>query len=112
MLTTTAGNHYTLSFDLFSGGATNSLFDAFFDSVSVYSLSNTVIGWTHFEFTDLVATGASTELKFGARNDPSFTRLDNISVLSTSQSVPEPESLALFAAGAFALVVARRRHVK
>lgn len=42
------------------------------------------------------ATGTSTEVKFSARNDPSFIRLDNVSVNSLADtSVPEPATVTL-----------------
>ena len=95
-LATVADQHLTLSFDLYSQGTSNVKFDVFFDGALVYSLVNTAIAWTHFEFNDLIATDASTELRFASRNDPSFTRLDNVNVIVTnSGSVPEPGSLAL-----------------
>ena len=65
-LATIAGQHYTFGFDLFSAGpsSTNPAavdFDAWFNGILEYSLSNvTVPTWTHFEFTDLIATSTST----------------------------------------------------
>ncbi|MEN9867463.1 MAG: hypothetical protein RL748_3053 [Pseudomonadota bacterium] len=114
-LATVAGVKYTLSFDLYSAGTSSSnpsavQFDAFFNGAQVYGFQNqTIPTWTHFTFTDLSASSALTELKFGSRNDPSFTRLDNVSVVA--QAVPEPETYAMMLAGlgALALIAKRRK---
>ena len=100
-LNTVVGAKYTFSFDVYNS-ATNAdpskiTFDAMFGGKSVYSFKNEVRNWTHVTLTDLQATSALTELTFGARNDPSFIRLDNISV--TVQAVPEPETYAMMFAG-------------
>ncbi|MFA9217980.1 MAG: PEP-CTERM sorting domain-containing protein [Sphingomonadaceae bacterium] len=107
-LTTTVGYKYTLSFDVFNSATSASTFEADFAGTKVYEFSNQAQNWTHVTLTDLVATGNSTELKFGARNDPSFTRLDNVSV--TVSAVPEPETYAMLLAGIGLMgAVARRR---
>lgn len=107
-LATVAGGTYSLSFDVYNTATTNAVFEADFNGAKVYSFSNEVRNWTHVTLSGLVATGASTELKFGARNDPSFIRLDNVSVQALA--VPEPETYAMLLGG-LALVgaVARRR---
>jgi flagellin len=63
--------------------------------------------YTQFEFDNLVATGTSTTLDFGARQDPAFFSLDDVSVAPT----PEPSTLALAVPGIvpFALVYLNRR---
>lgn len=112
-LATSAGSHYTLSFDLYSAGSsttdpTKVNFEAFFGGSKVYGFQNTTMNWTHFTFDNLTATSALTELKFSSRNDPSFTRLDNISV--TAAPVPEPETYAMMMAGLGLLAfMAKRR---
>ena len=110
-LQTVAGGHYTLSFDVFNSAtsATPSAvsFEADFNGHSVYGFTNQTRNWTHVVLNNLSATGVATELKFGARNDPSFIRLDNISVTA---AVPEPETYALMMAGLGLLAfVAKRR---
>lgn len=111
MLNTVVGTTYTLEFDLFVGGGTNNSFTAMFNGVTQYSSSNTSFDWTHFSFTGLTATSALTELQFGARNDPSFSRLDNVNVFATSvAAIPEPATwMLVFPALAIGAAAARRR---
>ncbi len=99
LLVTTPGESYDLSFDVYNTATDNSFFEADFNLFTVLMFENEVHNWSHFSFTGLVATGTSTELKFGAQNNPSFTRLDNISV-TPSVSVPESTATASLALGA------------
>jgi hypothetical protein len=115
-LATIAGQHYTFCFDLFSDdtSSTNPAvvhFDAWLNGILEYSLSNVAVPtWTHFEFTDLIATSTSTELKFGSRNEPFFSRLDNVSVVGTENNVPEPATAALLGLGMLGFAAARRHN--
>lgn len=97
-LNTTAGGLYELSFDVYNTATSNSFFSASFGGTTVESFTNEVHNWTHFTF-DVVANGTLTDLKFAARNDPSFTRLDNISVVALTSAVPEPGTTAMLLAG-------------
>ncbi|QLI81544.1 PEP-CTERM sorting domain-containing protein [Chitinibacter fontanus] len=108
-LNTQIGGKYTLSFDIFSAGTSAVKFDAFFNGASVYSFSNISQAWTHVVINNLQSTKPLTELKFGSRNDPSFTRLDNVSVVA---AVPEPETYALMGIGLIGLMASRRRKNK
>ena len=106
-LNTSTGGTFTLSFDVFANATSNSTFEADFNGVKVYSFANANHNWDHITITGLHASGPLTELKFGARNDPSFTRLDNISVTA---AVPEPETYAMMIAGLGLLAfMAKRR---
>ncbi|WP_332852369.1 PEP-CTERM sorting domain-containing protein [Duganella sp. S19_KUP01_CR8] len=106
-LATSAGSTYTLSFDVFNSATSNTSFEADFNGAKIYGFSNEVRNWTHVTLSGLVATSAATELKFGARNDPSFLRLDNVSV--TVSAVPEPETYAMLMAGLGLVGFAARR---
>src|SRR4051812_28267786 len=90
-LTTTAGTRYTLSFWLanFVALPTN-FFQAWFNGVQ---FSATIVSppfdmtgnYTQFTFTNLLATGPSTQLQFRYRHDQDFWSLDDVSVTA----VPE-----------------------
>lgn len=109
-LATVAGGLYNLSFDLYSMGSSNVIFDAYFNGTKVYSLVNqTLSSWTHFSFDNLAATGPITQLKFSSRNDPSYTRLDNVSVTAMAPAVPEPETYAMLLIGLGLIGFAARR---
>ena len=84
-------------------------FEAFFGATKVYGLQNATTNgaWVHFTFDNLTASSTSTLLKFSSRNDPSFTRLDNVSVLAAP--VPEPETYAMMIAGLGLLAFAAKR---
>jgi hypothetical protein len=111
LLGTTAGTAYTLEFDLFNTATSNASFSAMFDGATLLSSTNTPYNWTHFVFSGLVASGSSAELKFGARNDPSFYRLDNINVFAeAAATVPEPGTwLLVLPALAIGAAATRRR---
>lgn len=112
-LNTTAGQQYTLSFEL---GSSN-----FFGVLPVIALSaagltvnfamtaapTSVNQWTSFSF-GFTAPTASTPISFTGIQGSDFIGLDNISVTA----VPEPGSIAMFFAGLAAVgtVVARRRN--
>lgn len=111
VLTTVANASYTLSFDVYTDSTSGSSFSASFGGNVVSSFVNEVHNWTHYSVTNLVAGGTSTELKLGARNDPRFTRVDNISVVQTS-TVPEPASMLLLSGAFAALALTRRRKAR
>lgn len=103
---TVAGRTYSLSFDVFNDTTSGMEFISQFNGAEVYSFANETHNWDHIVINNLHATGNLTEIKFGFRNDPSFSRLDNISV----QAVPEPETYAMMIAGLGMLAfLAKRR---
>jgi hypothetical protein len=115
VLTTVAGQTYTLTFDYSQvepdseGGTPNELVVDFgSDQVAdLVNLTNTNIITYSYNVT---ASTNATELQFLGRQDPSYDYLDNVSVTLASTATPEPESLALFGTGIFGLLgVARRK---
>jgi hypothetical protein len=108
-LPTTSGTRYNLTYFLdvsadSTGGPVE--FMAQVNGVTVFDQTNIPPQpYTGYSFPFL-ATGTSTDLKFGFRNDPGSFFLDDISVAS----IPEPSSLWLgFLATAFAIVAICRR---
>jgi hypothetical protein len=111
IINTEAAATYSLSFDVYNQLTFNSNFAAYFDGVIVSSYANEVQDWTHYTINNLIASSTATELKFAARNDLSYTRLDNVSLVQTASAsaVPEPTSVLLLSGAFAALALSRRR---
>jgi hypothetical protein len=94
----TVGQSYDLQFFYFRDGATPSDLNVRFDGVLIYSEVNSPAhGWVQHDFT-VVGTGTDT-VSFGARNDPAFDGLDDVSLNAIGAAVPEPTSAALLGIG-------------
>lgn len=126
-LSTVAGTSYDLSFFLRDevgeslnsinpirpgGGPVTQEFQVFWNGVLIYSIPPNAdpFIYSQLNFTGLVATGGTTELKFGFRNDPGFWNIDDI--VAGANSVPEALSsiwLALPVVGMFAFLRVRRQ---
>ena len=89
MLATTAGTSYLLSFWLDSpDGRTPNEFLVSWNGNTLLDQTNLpVIGWTNIQFV-VTATGTSTVLQFGFRDDPSYLGLDDISVVNLTITLP------------------------
>jgi hypothetical protein len=88
---TTANSSYTLSYWLSNDGGTPNQFEAYINGTVVPGsqiVDGGAIPYTQYMFT-FVATGTTTELKFGVRNDPAFLHLDDVSVMPGSASADE-----------------------
>ena len=117
-LNTVAGQSYSLSFwlanDVTVGLPAGNSFSVFFNGVQVFTLANqAAFDYTQFELSNLVATGAVTQLEFVYNNNSDFWRLDDINV--SAQGVPEAFStiwLALPAFGALGLLHFSRARTK
>jgi hypothetical protein len=124
-LSTVAGMTYDISFFLLNedsggerispirgGGPVDQVFQVFWNGALIFSIppNSSPSTYSQFNFSGLVATGTSTELKFGFRNDPSFWDIDDI--IAGRSGVPETLStiwLALPVAGMFAFAQLRRK---
>ncbi|SEL52625.1 PEP-CTERM protein-sorting domain-containing protein [Roseateles sp. YR242] len=104
MISTVAGQLYTVSFSFQSDGSTPSSLLVSFGNQAAYSLLSPVSTDLHSYTFSGLATGASTELLFNFRNDPGYFIVDGISV----SAVPEPASFALCLAGVLGLAMKRR----
>jgi len=100
VLVTTAGQAYTISFEL-AHTQTNSLndFSVQFGGVPIFSLVNAAsFGYTLETLTATAAT-SSTVLAFFGRENPAFYQLDNVSVEAVGSAVPEPGTWAMLLVG-------------
>lgn len=116
MLTTVAGDSYTVSFWLENMGSRPNSFSASFGSSVLTSLTNArTFGYTLYSYV-VTATSSTTNLSFSFRQDPSYWALDNVSVTSNAvppevSPVPLPAALPLLGVGlaGFAVVGKRRK---
>jgi hypothetical protein len=125
-LSTVAGMTYDLSFFLLNEGSGGQSigpvrpggepvgleFQVFWNGTLIFSIppNSSPSVYSQLNFTGLVATGASTELRVGFRNDPSFWNIDDI--VAGASSVPEVLStiwLALPVVGMFGFLRLRRK---
>lgn len=94
-LLTTPGTKYLLSFWLNCNGETVNEFTASWNGTTLFAQTNLLStgGWSNMQFV-VTATGTSTVLTFGFRDDPSFIEFDDVSVVPLSQPVITGISLA------------------
>jgi len=96
-LATERGSSYTLTFWM-DGNQTEAVrassssgnpvdFEVYWNGILLLDTSAPPSSYTKFTFTDLLATGSNTNLKFGFRDDFGTFHLDDVSVLSSR--VPE-----------------------
>lgn len=95
---TVPGDVYTVDFFLthdWHGLPDPNHFAVYWDGTPIFSWTD-VGSFDYTEFTSLqTATGSSTTLMFSGRENPTYYRLDDVSV----SSVPEPASLTLLLSG-------------
>src|ERR1035441_3439381 len=87
-LATTPGTNYLLTFWLNSpDGETNNEFLVSWNGTTLLDRKNIgAIGWTNIHFT-ATATGPSTVLQFGSRDDPSYLGLDDVVVVPAQPTI-------------------------
>lgn len=110
-LATTAGTSYDISFWLrVTGDTANNAFEFDWDGGAVeLSLVNAPSGnYTQYTFSR-VASSNSTVISFGGRNAPAYSVLDDVVVVQSSLTVPEPASLALVGLAVLGATAALRR---
>jgi PEP-CTERM motif len=103
-LATTAGTTYELNFFLASDGQTPSDFQVTFGGATFDQTDLPMFSYVSQSLT-VTATGSSTLLQFGFRDDNGFLNLDDVSVIA----VPEPGSLVLLCLGASISLTFRNR---
>lgn len=113
-LNTVAGRTYDIAFFLNSSGLGRNDFNVSFGGNTVFSQTNVPETHGFQEFNAIgVATGTSTVLTVGFRNDPGYFGLDDISVTSAAAPVPEVSTKVSFslllALGMGGLVSAARK---
>jgi hypothetical protein len=105
-ITTTAGAHYTLTFDLGSAiqwgiqdGVTASAGSTSANFISTNPTTSTNF-WNSSETLNFVASGSSTLIALAGSSGFSYIGVDNVSVVETSPGgVPEPSTWAMILLG-------------
>lgn len=90
-LATTPGQNYLLSFWLNNlSGATPNQFSASWNGTNVFSQTNLpAFGWTNLVYF-ITATGSTTLLQFGFRNDQNYFGFDAVSVTNVPAIIFQP----------------------
>ena len=113
-IATMAGQTYTFSWWLASDGNTPNEFTASWNGTTISDQTDIPTqSYQLYSFTE-VATGSTTTISLGARNDPGYLSLDDISVMGNT-TIPEPSSLVIACIGLVSLsagtLVRRRRQL-
>jgi len=102
-LETQPGTVYELTYFLDSDGQTPNRFFAQVNGSTLFDQANIPVQpYSQYSFS-FTATGASTDLKFGFRNDPGMFHFDDIAVAA----IPEP-AVVFFSVALAVLIFARR----
>jgi hypothetical protein len=108
-IATTAGQTYTLSFWLANEGGTPSEWSVSAGGNTLADVPNPGgFGYTEF-FDSFTATGSTTDIGFGFRQDPAYFLLDDVSVVPGGSVPDATTSVALLGLGLGGLFLVRRR---
>ncbi len=113
-LATTPGDTYTISWYLASNGTFTNDFDVEWDGTTLFSQTDIPATGPSSPFpyvlqTETVTAVGSDTLTFSFRDDPSWLALDDISVVASTPSVPEPGYLGLLSGVLVVLPFIRKR---
>jgi hypothetical protein len=108
-IATVAGETYRVSFDMYAAPGGQQFRVDFAGQTLVNSSFSPGLGYTSFVY-DILASAASSQLRFRTQHKPSYYLLDNVRVehLEPTEAVPEPATWAMLIAG-FGLVGASLR---
>lgn len=102
---------YNLTFFLANDGHTPNEFRVSWNGNVLYDQTDLPsFGYTQEILSDLLATGSSTALQFGFRNDLGMFHLDDV-YIGGAEGVPEPATLLLWCTTIPGLALARRRRL-
>jgi hypothetical protein len=100
-VTDVVGQVYDLRFFYFRDGSTPSDLNVYFDAGPVFTGLHPVYSEVNspahpYVQHDILVTGTGQDtVTFGARNDPAFDGLDDVSLVAQASAVPEPAGLTL-----------------
>jgi PEP-CTERM motif len=102
IISTVAGQNYTLSYYLASDGALPNYFDATWNGILIAGslLTNSPDSrpnYTHYTF-NVLGTGSDT-LLFHEQNRPAYWALDDVSLVEAAGAVPEPSTWMMLILG-------------
>jgi hypothetical protein len=114
VLSTTPGQAYDLSFYVLENGGPTSEFSVFWNGSMIADVLNPANstypnGWVQYTYSNLLASGSSTDLQIHGRQDPATIWFDTVSVVPTVAGVPEPATWAMMLLGFGGIGFALRR---
>lgn len=107
-IATTAGETYRISFDVWAAPGGQQFRADFGGSTLFNDRIRFGQGYTSYVY-DVIASAASTELRFRTRHDPSYYLLDNVRVVGLAGGIPEPATWVMLIAGFGMIGLAARR---
>lgn len=112
-LNAVVGQTYNLTFNVAENAGPTSGLSVYWNGQDVLDVLNpankSYPQWVTESVTGLYAATSAITLEIAAYQNPAQLFLDNISVVSTVATVPEPEIISMFAIGLLGLGLARRK---